>query len=374
MNFLKNLKGISLIGIGDISSNGISAVFWFYLATLILPSEYGQIHYFISIAAIASTISLVGQQNAITVYISKNKTLVSTLFLTSLLCSIVSLIILTVIFQKFDIGLLTMGMVLFTHGIATSLGYEDFKKYTIFSILQKILLVVFGLGFYYYFGVEAILIGIALSYFVYIKIFYAGLIKFKIDFSELRKNREFIFSNYFIMLTNIVTTQLDKIIIVPILGLTVLGNYSLALQIITIMTILPSVIFKYILPKSSKGTNDKKLRRKTIFISIGLTGIGILVLPTIIPIFFDKFTEVISIIQIMSLSIIPITINTFYFSKFLGSENAKIPLVGGIISSIILIMGMIILGSLYGTTGIAIAHVLTYSSVCMYSYFMDKRL
>ena len=80
MNFLKNLKGISLIGIGDISSNGISAVFWFYLATLILPSEYGQIHYFISIAAIASTISLVGQQNAITVYISKNKTLISTLF------------------------------------------------------------------------------------------------------------------------------------------------------------------------------------------------------------------------------------------------------------------------------------------------------
>ena len=111
-----------------------------------------------------------------------------------------------------------------------------------------------------------------------------------------------------------------------------------------------------------------------LFISIGLTGIGILVLPTIIPIFFDKFTEVISIVQIMSLSIIPITINTFYFSKFLGSENAKIPLVGGIISSIILIMGMIILGSLYGTTGIAIAHVLTYSSVCMYSYFMNKRL
>ena len=159
MNFLKNLKGISLIGIGDISSNGISAVFWFYLATLILPSEYGQIHYFISIAAIASTISLVGQQNAITVYISKNKTLVSTLFLTSLLCSIASLIILTVIFQKFDVGLLTMGMVLFTHGIATSLGNEDFKTYTIFSILQKILLVVFGLSFYYYFGVEAILIG-----------------------------------------------------------------------------------------------------------------------------------------------------------------------------------------------------------------------
>ena len=59
MGLIKSLKGISLIGIGDITANGISAIFWFYLATLILPSEYGQIHYFISIAAIASTFSLI---------------------------------------------------------------------------------------------------------------------------------------------------------------------------------------------------------------------------------------------------------------------------------------------------------------------------
>ena len=92
------------------------------------------------------------------------------------------------------------------------------------------------------------------------------------------------------------------------------------------------------------------------------------------PIFFEKFTEVVVIIQIMSFSIIPITINTFYFSKFLASENAKIPLFGGIISSIILVTGMIILGSVYGVTGIAITHVLTYSSLCLFSYIMNKRL
>ena len=77
MGLIKSLKDISLIGIGDITANGVSAIFWFYLATLILPSEYGQIHYFISIAAIASTFSLIGQQHTITVYISKNKTVIS---------------------------------------------------------------------------------------------------------------------------------------------------------------------------------------------------------------------------------------------------------------------------------------------------------
>ena len=94
--------------------------------------------------------------------------------------------------------------------------------------------------------------------------------------------------------------------------------------------------------------------------------------PYIIPIFFDTFTEVVGIIQIMSFSIIPITINYFYLSKFLSSENAVIPLIGGIISSVVLIGGMIGLGSLYGATGIAITHVLTYSTMCTVSYVMNR--
>ena len=374
MGLIRNFKGISFIGIGDLTANGISAVFWFYLATLILPSEYGQIHYFISIAAIASTMSLVGQQHTIVVFISKNKNIFSTLFLISITCSIISFIILTVFFEKLDLGLLAIGMVLFTHGIASNLGYENYKKYAIFSILQKVLMMSLGFGFLYSFGVEAVLFGIALSYFIYVKIFFTGLIRFKINFSELKINRSFISSNYFIMLTNIITAQADKLLIVPILGFTILGNYSLAIQVITIMSILPSVIFKYILPKSSKGIQDEQLRRKTILLSIVLAGIGVFILPTLIPILFDKFNEVVLIIQIMSLSIIPITINTFYFSKFLGSENGKIPLVGGIISSIIMITGMVGLGSFYGTIGIAVTHVLTYSSLCTYSYIMNKRM
>jgi|TARA_B110000495_G_C23013165_1_gene599556 O-antigen/teichoic acid export membrane protein len=70
MIFSKDLKNIATIGIADIITHSIGGFFWFYLATLILPSEYGQIHYFISIAAIASTLSLIGQQHTITVYIS----------------------------------------------------------------------------------------------------------------------------------------------------------------------------------------------------------------------------------------------------------------------------------------------------------------
>jgi len=374
LRLIKSLKDISLIGIGDVTASAISAIFWFYLATLVLPEEYGEIHYFIGIATIASTLSLVGQQNTLTVYISKNKSIFSTLFFISLICSILSFIILYVFFNRFDIGLLAIGFVIFAHGIASNLGSQNFKKYTIYSIIQKSLMLIFSLSIFYFFGIEWILLGIAFSYFIYSKIFISGLKMNKFQFSEIKVNKKFIFSNYFLMLTNIITTQVDKLLIVPILGLAVLGNYSLAIQILTIMSILPSVIFKYVLPRASRNIIDVKLRQNVIIFSFVLAGIGVLVLPTILPIFFDKFTEVAVIIQIMSLSIIPLTINSFYYSKFLSLENAKIPLYGGIVSSIVLIAGMLILGSVYGTIGIAVTHVLTYSSLCLVSYIMNKKL
>jgi O-antigen/teichoic acid export membrane protein len=374
MIFSKNLKNISTIGVADIITNGIGGFFWFYLATLVLPTEFGEIHYFISIAAIASTLSLIGQQNTITVYISKNKSILSVLFLVSIISSIISFIVIFLFLGRFDVGLLVISFVIFAHGIASNLGYQDYKKYTIYSILQKGLMVIFSLSLFYIFGVEWILLGIALSYFVYSKNFMDGLTKFKIDFSQFKENKKFILTNYSIMMTSITTNQVDKLLIMPILGFAVLGNYSLSIQIMAIMNVIPGVVFKYILPRASRNIIDAKLRIYTIILSCISVLLMITLSPIIIPIFFEKYTDVVLIIQIMSFSIIPITINTFYLSKFLASEKANIPLIGGVVSSVVLITGMIGLGSLYGVTGIAITHVLTYSVMCVISYIMDKRL
>ncbi len=374
MIFTNSLKNISKIGIGDIIANGISALFWFYLASSMLPAEYGHIHYLMSFAAIAATLSTVGAQNVITVYISKNKNVTSTLFFVSLTFSIISCLILFLIFNKFEIGLLAIGMMIFTHGIASNLGNRNFSKYAIYSILQKTLMASLSISFYYFLGIDWILLGIGLSYFVYTKLFINYLKKFKIELKELKINKKFILENYVLMLTNMVTTQMDKLLITPILGLAILGNYSLAIQVLAIIGIVPGIIFKYVLPEASRGIYSKKLQRNVILLSILLASIGVFVIPNIIPLFFDKYNEVIQIIQIMSLSIIPITINMFYYSRFLAAEKGKIPLFGGIISSTVLVTGMIILGSLYGVIGIAVTNVLTYSSACLFSYIMVKKV
>ena len=63
-----NLKQLSFIGGADVVGSGITAIFWFFLASQISPDEYGQIFYFIGIASIAGAFVIVGAQNSILVF------------------------------------------------------------------------------------------------------------------------------------------------------------------------------------------------------------------------------------------------------------------------------------------------------------------
>ena len=42
-DFIPNAKDVSTIGIVDIASNGIASIFWFYIASVLAPEEYGEI-------------------------------------------------------------------------------------------------------------------------------------------------------------------------------------------------------------------------------------------------------------------------------------------------------------------------------------------
>ena len=371
---MRRIKDIISIGSADIVGLGISAVFWFYLATQIIPSEYGEIHYFIGIATIGSAFSLIGTQHVITVYTAKKNSVVSTLFFVSLICSIGAGIVIFILVNRIDVSILAILIIFFTLGIGTCLGQKNYKKYATYFIIQRILMVTFGLISYFSFGVEGILFGIAASYLVYTKLIIDGVREFKIDFSLFKPNRKFITNNYLMMVTNGVNTQIDKLLIAPILGFTLLGNYSLSLQVIALLTIAPGIIFKYLLPQDASGISTGKLRKQTILFSIGSTIIGICVSPLLIPIFFEQYTEVVIIIQIMSLVTIPVTISTFYFSKFLALEQSKFTLIGGLIKISVMVSSIIVLGIFYGIIGMAISFVLASTIECIYFHYSYKKL
>jgi len=358
---MNNLKALTSIGFADIIGTGITSVFWFYLATLIEPEKYGEIHYFLGIATIASTIALFGAQNTLIVYTAKNVKIQSTLYFISLVIGGISSLFIILIFYRIDASVVLLGYIINTLAIGDLLGRKLYASYSKYVLIQKILTLVLGIGFFYMFSVEGIIFALALSYTAFTVRIYKGFRDSHINFSLLRTRFEFIGNNYVMGLVAGFESQIDKLIIAPLLGYVFLGNYSLALQIISGLMIFSTILYKYLLPQDASGLQNTALKRLAVFVSIGIALFAMIVFPIIIPQFFPKYVDSVQAIQIMGFSVIPGTISMIYASKFLGAEKSRFVLFSMFISLITIITGTIVLGSMFGVFGIAITYVLTSS-------------
>lgn len=362
MNFKEKIfghKDLVSIGSANLLGNGISAIFWFSLASLINPEEYGQIHYFLAIAGMAQLLSLISTTNALQVYVAKNIKIHSTLFFISIIAGIVSSLVVFLFFSRTDTSLLVLGYIIFELSNGFLLGKKLFSNYAKFFLTQKILTVIFGFGLYFTFGVDGIIFGLVLSYVPYIWILVNEFRNTRIDFSLLKPRKGFLINNYGINISSAVGGQMDKLIIAPILGLELLGNYSLAMQFLVILLLLPTTVFKYLLTQDSSGKNTKNLKKNTIFASVGLATFGIVILPMIIPILFPNYIDTVIAIQIISVAIIPGTIGIFYDSKLLSIEKSKFLVIGKGIGLFTMISGFVILGPIYGIIGLAVTLVVS---------------
>ena len=357
MTVIKKLKDIGAIGGGDIFGSMMSAVFWFFLASQIEPEQYGEIFWFLGIAGIFSTIALFGTVNTITVYTAKKVKIQSTLYAISLLASVILSLIVIVIFPSFytiDVGIILIAYVINTLAIGDLLGRKQYTTYSKYILVQKGLTLGLGFLFYFLFGYEAIIFALAISYVFFIKRIYLVFQEMKINLKLVKEKIGFITNNYFaFLLSGAIGGQVDKIIVAPLLGFAILGNYSLAVQIINVMMIFPSILYKYLLPEESTGTSNKQVKIFLIIFSIFMSILGIFIAPMLVENFFPKFIEAIDAIKIMSLVVIPGSIALILEAQFLGKEKSKIVIIGTGISLAFLTIGMIVLGSWFGITGVA---------------------
>jgi len=363
-NFKDNQSGyrsVTTIGLADTIGSGIVAIFWFYIATLLTPEQYGELFFVLSIAGTASLISIFGTENTLTVYVAKNVKIQATLYFLSLVIGIVSSLIIIIFFYRIDATVVLIGYIINSLAIGSLLGRKQFSSYAKYILIQKILTLVLGLSFYYAFGVEGILYALGLSYSFFIIRIYKEFRSSKIDFSLLRSRFGFVTNNYLYNLSGGLIGNLDKLIIGPIMGFAILGNYSLAMQILSLMMILPHIVFKYTLTHDASGSQNLQIKKITILASIGIVFLGVTVLPQIIPILFPQYIDVIDAIRIMSLAVIPYTLTLLFSSKLLGLEKSKSVLIEKIITLCIMIAGIVILGPLYGIIGISVAFVLALS-------------
>ena len=356
MVFLQRIKELATLGSGDVIGSVLSAIFWFYLASQIKPDAYGEIHWFLGIAGIFSYIALFGTINTITVYSAKNVKIQATLYLISLIAGAVLSLIIIIVFPAFyeiDSGVLVIAYIINTLALGDLLGRKLYSTYSKYVLTQKGLTLGLGLAFFYYFGYEGILFALSLSYVFYIKRIFIIFREQKINFGLVKERIGFITNNYMVFLLAGFNGQIDKIIIAPLLGFALLGNYSLALQAITIMMTFSAIFYKYILPQDSTSKNTKNLKIFAIIVSVSISLVGIFLGPILIEVFFPKYLEAKDAIQIMSIVIAPSTIALIFESQFLGSEKSRVVLIGAIISLVILTGGMIILGLNFGIIGLA---------------------
>jgi len=374
MNSNNRLKGLSSIAVSDIIGTGATAFFWFFLASLISPEEYGKIFFYLGIISIISSIVLLANQNTITVFIAKKIKLQKTLYTITLLATFVASLILIFWFYRIDIVIVLVGFVFNTLALGELLGRKLFNSYSKFVPLQKGLVVFLGLGFYYIFGVDGILYAIGLSYVGYTFLVYRSMKNEKLDFPLFNQHKGFITNNYSYGIIQIISSQIDKILIPMFLSFSILGNYALGLQIIAVLNMLPQIVYKFILPYDASGESNSKLKIITILSSIGLAVIGILLSPIIVPVIFPEFNESIMAIQIMSITVIPSSIALIFSSKFLGMEKSRYVLIGRIISLITILLGIITLGTNFGIIGLALSFLIANSFDAIFLFISNYYL
>ena len=371
---ISNLRNIGLIGVSDIISNGMTGIFWLYITSILTPKEYGELSYLISLAAMASVFSLLGTQNTIIVFSSKKIEIIKILQIFSLLASLIGLLTLLVLFERIDIGLLCVGYVLSTLSIGNLLGTKNFMGYAKYQLLQKILTICLGLLAINFFDYQGLIVALTLSYVPYIFQIIKTKKNSKINFQLFKKKSSFISTNYFIYVVDQIAKQFDKIMLMPLLGSAVLGNYSLSLQIVGILAIFPHIAYKYILTYDSVNISNTIIKKGIIIISSIITILGFLLTPMVISYLFPEYTIALDSIQIMTLTILPLGFYMIFASKIYSIEKTIYLLYGHILTSVILLGGIFGLGNSYGIIGVSIAFVLSQISNVLFLLFVIKRL
>lgn len=366
VNILKKLKekifshkGLVQISFSNTLGSAITSIFWFFLASIMQPDEYGEIFFFIGIAAMAFNFSNIGSENTTVVLSAKGKKLEPTLNTISLIFGVISSLIVIIIFSEINITILIFGYIINTLSLGYLIGVKFYRQYSIFLLTQKILTLILGISFFYLFGADGVIPALGISYLGFTIIIVKIYRKYPINFEEFKRNFNFIWQNYLLKIVGGVRDNLDKLIIVPILGFTFLGNYALASQFIAVLSLPNAILFQYILTNDAVKIKNKNLKKYFLLINGVIVILAITLLPVVIPEVFPQFSEIIEIIGIMSVSLIFSTIASIKRSELLGDEKSKPVLIGGIISAIAVSLGMIILGSLYGIYGVAISFVLT---------------
>ena len=370
--FFQKSKNLTALGSSYILSNAISAIFWLFLASILDVDQYGELGYLLAIVGTVGAFGLIGSNNTLTVYVAKGIKIQATVFFITLIAGVALSIGLLVFTQNILISFYPLALIIFSTVIFDLLGKKAFTNYGKYLVIQRILMVIFALVFLEIWGINGIIFGYTLSFTVFSFLIYKAFQEGKIDFKLLKDRKNFILNSYGTHVLEVISINIDKLIIFPMFGALILGPYQLGFQIFVVIMILPHIVTQYTLPHDATGIKNKSLKKYTMIISGIITGLTVILSPLLIPIFFPKYIEAIEVIQVMGFALVPSALTLILTSELLGKENSRSVILGVIVAIIVLILGIIILGEYMGLLGLALSLVIARSLQCITLLILKK--
>ncbi|EIJ66924.1 polysaccharide biosynthesis protein [Candidatus Nitrosopumilus salaria BD31] len=365
-------KDLASIGIANIVSSGISGLFWIYLAALIGAENYGELSYLLAIVGIVATVASMGSGYTTIVYTAKNINILPATFIITLIGSAIAAVAIYLGLNNPVLSTYVLLYVVFNLGVGVIFGLKQYKKYAFLAILQKVIMVALILSLYQFYENNGIILGYALSFLVFLPTIFNEIKTKGVQFSVIRPRLGFMINSYGIDLVKVFSANTDKIIIGPLLGLSILGNYYLGIQFLAIATLIPNIVMQYTLPRDSSGQSNENLKKITVVFSVLVAIIGIIAGPSLIKWAFPQFVEAITIIQIIIVIVIPKTISQNLISKFLGFEKSRFVIIGSVIFLAVQIPSIFLLSETLGIIGIAISLVLAETIQAVFYIISNK--
>lgn len=372
-SFFQKSKNLTAVGLGNLVSNAISVLFWLFLASILEKESYGELGFMLAIIGTSSAFALLGSNNTLAVYVAKGVKIQATIFAVTFIAGLVVSIILLVLTQNIFMSFYPLAFVAFSVIIYDFLGRKSFVNYAKYMIIQRILMVVFSLLFFQIWEINGIILGYTLSLGVFSFLVYKGFQEGKIDFKLLKFRTNFIVSSYITHVLAVASVNIDKMLIFPLFGASILGPYQLGFQVFVVLLILPKIVTQYTLPHDASGSKNIKLKKYTIISSGIITVLTIFLSPILIPEIFPKYMESIEVIQIMAVAVLPAALSLILTSELLGNENSKSVAIGSSFAITALSLGVLFLGEIFGLVGMAISLVIAKSLECLVLYTLKRK-
>ncbi len=363
---LKEDIGLVYVTLGNMGSAVLGAFFWFILATILEVSSYGLVNYYLSLASIFTALGAIGLNTTVIAFLPKGEEEVlyeaNSLILISGLILAFSLSIF-----HWSLGILSATMLFFTMTQAELLSRKMYREYALLSIGARLLQITSSLLLYFHTGLTGIILGYFLGYLAFSYKYFLSLRNLTLKIKSLKEKWSFALHAYgYNLIGKTLPNFLDKIIVGSLFGYYTLGLYQLGFQFFMFLSIISGSLYGYLLPEESSGKSKKELKLVSLIFAVVLALAFYIVSPHIIQTLFPSFADSIPIVQLMSLAVIPSTAVAMLTASLLANGKSRAVFIAGVIYIVSLITGLVIMRSIIGELGLALAFIIAQAIQAIY--------